>query len=230
MTKTVYYSLTSRVAEIAVKTADTYKYGFCPSNGTYIRRDTGTGHMEQVFAPWRIEWVRRPHDNPELDGCVFCEVPEREADREYHLVARSEHAYVLLNNYPYNPGHAMVIPYEHTGAYEELAPEVLFDHARVQQRTVEAIEAALEPDGLNVGMNLGGSAAGGSIDDHLHTHVVPRWNGDANFMTVISETQVIVEAIDDTYDLIHEAFAAQKGASVPEEDAAVVIEPTSKPI
>ena len=185
--------------------------------------------MEQVFAPWRIEWVRRPHDDPDIDDCVFCELPGLQADREYHLVARSEHAYVLLNNYPYNPGHAMVIPYEHTGAYEELGPEVLFDHARLQQRTVEAIEAALEPGGGNVGMNLGGSAAGGSIDDHLHTHVVPRWDGDANFMTVISETQVIVEAIEDTYDMIREAFAAQEGTSTPEEDSAVVIESIRSP-
>ncbi|MCU4717195.1 HIT family protein [Halapricum hydrolyticum] len=186
--------------------------------------------MEQVFAPWRIEWVKRPHDDPDVDECVFCELPTLGDDRGYHLVARSDHAYVLLNNYPYNPGHAMVIPYEHTGAYEKLDPEVLFDHARLQQRTVEAIETALDPDGLNVGMNLGGSAAGGSIDDHLHTHVVPRWDGDASFMTVIAETKVIVEAIEDTYDRLHEAFAAQEGATVPAEGGAVEIETTSKPI
>jgi len=186
--------------------------------------------MEQVFAPWRIEWVRRPHDDPDIDDCVFCELPGLQADREYNLVARSEHAFVLLNNYPYNPGHAMVIPYEHAGEYESLDPAVLFDHARLQQRTIEAVQSALDPDGLNVGMNLGGDAAGGSIDDHLHTHVVPRWDGDANFMTVISETKVIVEALEDTYDRLHEAFAAQDGTTVPAEGGAVEIEPTSKPI
>lgn len=186
--------------------------------------------MEQVFAPWRIEWVKRPHDDAEIDECAFCELPEMDADREQQILARSDHAYVLLNNYPYNPGHAMVIPYEHTGEYRDLEPEVLLDHARLQQRTVDAIGTALDPDGLNVGMNLGGSAAGGSIEDHLHTHVVPRWEGDANFMTVISETKVIVEAIDDTYDRLYDAFAAQDGTHFENEADGVVVESPSKPI
>lgn len=179
--------------------------------------------MEQVFAPWRIEWVERS-DGSEFDGCVFCELPDRRADREYNLVARSEHAYVLLNNYPYNPGHVMVIPYQHTGDYRDLSDDVLLDHARLQQRAIDAIETAFEPDGLNVGMNIGGKAAGGSIDGHLHTHVVPRWGGDTDFMAVISETNVIVEAIEDSYERLHEAFAAQDGVRVTGDDSAVVVE------
>jgi ATP adenylyltransferase len=106
----------------------------------------------------------------------------------------------------------MVIPRQHTGDYRDLDDEVLLDHARLKQRTFEAIETALSPDGFNAGLNLG-NAAGGSIGDHLHTHVVPRWGGDTNFMAVVSETKVIVEAIGDTYDRLHAAFAGQEGAT-----------------
>ncbi|WP_121742003.1 HIT family protein [Natronorubrum halophilum] len=179
--------------------------------------------MEQVFAPWRIEWIRREEKTPDVDDCVFCELPEQESDRENLLVARSDHAFVLLNNYPYNPGHTMVIPYAHTGDYGDLTDEQLLDHARLKQRTFDALEVALEPDGFNAGLNLG-DGAGGSIDDHLHTHVVPRWEGDTNFMPVLSDTSVIIEALEETYDHLHEAFAGQEGAVVPGEDSAVVFE------
>ena len=168
--------------------------------------------MDQLFAPWRIEWVEREDRNEDVEGCVFCALPEREDARKSRVVAGSEHAFVLLNNYPYNPGHVMVIPRQHTGDYRDLDDEVLLDHARLKQRTVDAIETALSPDGFNAGLNLG-NAAGGSIGDHLHTHVVPRWGGDTNFMAVVSETKVIVEAIDDTYDRLHAAFAGQEEAT-----------------
>ncbi|WP_408959523.1 HIT family protein [Natrinema sp. 74] len=179
--------------------------------------------MEQVFAPWRIEWIRREEKNPDVTDCVFCELPERDADREHRIVARSEHAFVMLNNYPYNPGHAMVIPHVHTGDYGALADDVLLDHARLKQRTFDALDAAFEPDGFNAGLNLG-DGAGGSIDDHLHTHVVPRWQGDTNFMPVISDTTVIVEALEATYDHLHDAFATQDGVTVTDESDAVAVD------
>ena len=176
--------------------------------------------MDQVFAPWRIEWVEREEQNPDVD-CVFCALPAEDADRENNVVARSDHAVVLLNNYPYSPGHAMVIPTTHTGDLSALDDETRLDHAKLEARTVAALETALDPDGFNTGMNLGGGPAGGSIPDHLHTHVVPRWQGDTNFMPVIGDTQVIVEALEDTYDRLHEAFAEQDGATVADEDEAV---------
>jgi ATP adenylyltransferase len=181
--------------------------------------------MEQVFAPWRIEWVER--EGGDTEGCVFCgyATQDRDRDREHRVIARSPHAFVLLNNYPYNPGHAMVIPHDHTGDYRDLDGEVLLDHARLKQRTFDALEAALDPDAYNAGLNLDGSAAGGSIDDHLHTHVVPRWEGDTNFMPVVADTKVIVEAVDDSYDRLHDAFATQDGATVDGEDAAVRLSP-----
>ena len=166
--------------------------------------------MDQLVAPWRIEWVERD-DDP--DGCPFCVLPERSDAREANVVAAADRAFVLLNNYPYNPGHAMVIPRAHTGAFTDLDEATLLEHARLKQRTIEALEAALDPDGLNAGLNLG-DGAGGSVDDHLHTHVVPRWTGDTNFMPVCADTKVIVEAVDDTYERLHEAFADQPDTTV----------------
>ncbi|ELY88789.1 HIT family protein [Natrialba taiwanensis] len=179
--------------------------------------------MDQVFAPWRIEWIKRDEQNPDIEECVFCEFPEMDADRENRIVARSEHAFVLLNNYPYSPGHVMVIPHAHTGEYGDLTEAELLDHARLKQRTFDALETGLGPDGFNAGLNLG-DGAGGSIDDHLHTHIVPRWQGDTNFMPVISDTNVIVQALEETYDQLHEAFAAQDGARVVDAETAVTFD------
>ena len=173
--------------------------------------------MDQLFAPWRIEWVERD-GNEDIDGCPFCALPKREDARDALVVAESAHAYVLLNNYPYNPGHAMVIPREHTGAFEALDEETLLNHALLKQRTIEALDAALAPDGVNTGLNLG-DASGGSVDGHLHTHLVPRWAGDTNFMPVCADTKVIVQAVDDTYEELHAAFADQEGATVGDDGA-----------
>lgn len=172
--------------------------------------------MKQIFAPWRIDWVERD-DEDDIDGCPFCVLPERENDRENRIVARSEHSVVLLNNYPYNPGHAMVIPKRHATAYGDLDDAELLDHARLKQRTLDALAEAMGPDGFNTGLNLGGAAAGGSLD-HIHTHVVPRWTGDTNFMPVVGDTKVIVEGLERTYDTLHEAFAGLEGATVPPEN------------
>lgn len=178
--------------------------------------------MQQVFAPWRIEWVEREDSDVEIDDCVFCELPNRSADREFLIVARNDHAVVMLNNYPYNPGHVMVIPKQHTADYRELADESLLGHAKLKQRTFDALETALGPDGFNAGLNIG-EGSGGSID-HLHTHIVPRWQEDTNFMPVLADTKVIVEALEDTYERVHDAFAEQKGATVPDSDSAVSFE------
>ncbi|WP_299236561.1 HIT family protein [Natronomonas sp.] len=165
--------------------------------------------MDRLFAPWRMEWVERDGSD-DIEGCPFCVLPERADAAEAYVVAESERAFVLLNNYPYNPGHAMVIPREHTGAYTDLDDETLFDHARLKRRTMAAIAEAFDPDGINAGLNLG-SASGGSIDDHLHTHVVPRWAGDTNFMPVCSDAKVIVQAVAESYEQLRAAFAGGEG-------------------
>jgi len=178
---------------------------------TLLPAESDTPGMKQVFAPWRIDWVEREDKNEGVD-CVFCAFPQRDADREHLVVARSEHAFVMLNNYPYNPGHCMVVPRTHTGEYSALDADTLLDHARLKQATFDALEEAFAPDAFNAGLNLGGSAAGGSIDDHLHTHVVPRWDGDTNFMPVIGDTKVIVEAVEESYDRLRAAFAEHPDA------------------
>ena len=177
--------------------------------------------MDQLFAPWRIEWVERDDHEDDVDGCPFCVLPERDDDRESRIVARSDHAFVLLNNYPYNPGHAMVIPDRHAGRWSDLSETELLDHARLKATTIEAMEAAFGPDGVNAGENIGGAAAGGSIEDHLHTHLVPRWAGDTSFMPVVSDATVVVEALAETFDRLHEAVGDRPGATVHGEDDAV---------
>lgn len=177
--------------------------------------------MDRLFAPWRIDWVEREDRNEDIEGCPFCILPDREDATESRVVAANDRAFVLLNNYPYNPGHVMVIPRDHTGDYRDLDTETLTAHAELKQRTFDALDEALSPDGYNAGLNLG-NAAGGSIGDHLHTHVVPRWNGDTNFMPVLADTKVIVEALADTYDRLHDAFAERPGAETAEGGAVQV--------
>ncbi|MES3516496.1 MAG: HIT domain-containing protein [Natronomonas sp.] len=171
--------------------------------------------MDRLFAPWRIEWVER--EESAIDGCPFCVLPEWDSGRESLVVAENDRAFVLLNNYPYNPGHVMVIPRTHTGDFRDLSAETLAAHARLKQHCLDAFEAAFEPDGVNMGCNLG-EAAGGSIDDHVHTHVVPRWHGDTNFMATISDTKLIVEAVAETYDRLREAFADLPAAETTGDD------------
>jgi ATP adenylyltransferase len=162
--------------------------------------------MDQIFAPWRIEWVERDPEEDAIDGCPFCVLPNRETDADSRIVARSEHSFAILNNAPYAPGHLMVIPDRHTGEWATLSDAELLDHAKTKNAAIAALEAGMGPNGINAGENLGGAAAGGSIDDHIHTHLVPRWNGDTNFMPVVSDTKVIVEALEASYEKLHEAF------------------------
>ncbi len=179
--------------------------------------------MDQLFAPWRMKWVSRNGLDDLSDGCVFCNVFKLEDDKNKGLIAENRHAYVILNNYPYNPGHLMVIPKEHVGSYVELDDEVLLAHAKLKVRALKALEVAFEPQGFNTGMNLG-KGSGGSINDHIHTHIVPRWEGDSNFMPVLSDTKIIVEGMEETYCKLHEAFAGQKGSKYRGEDRSILIE------
>ena len=174
--------------------------------------------MDRIFAPWRIEWVERDPAEDDIDGCPFCVLPDRDADRESRIVARTDHSFVILNNYPYAPGHVMVIPRRHTREWAALSDAELLDHARLKVATIDVLEDGLGPDGINAGENLGGDAAGGSIEAHVHTHLVPRWRGDTNFMPVIGDTTVLVEALDATYDRLHDAFVAHPAATVADGD------------
>ncbi|WP_456450775.1 HIT family protein [Palaeococcus sp. (in: euryarchaeotes)] len=150
--------------------------------------------MKLIWAPWRIEYIR----SPKHDGCIFCDFPKENRDRERLILYRGEHAFVIMNNYPYNPGHVMIAPYRHVGKWEELTDEELLDMMKLSQLIIKALKRAMNPDGFNLGVNLG-RVAGAGIEDHVHIHIVPRWNGDTNFMPVVADTKIIPESLEETY-------------------------------
>lgn len=152
--------------------------------------------MDRLWSPWRMAYIRSAQD--EGEGCIFCELPARGDDATSHILRRMERAFVLLNAFPYNPGHLMVAPFRHVGDLEALSPDELADLGALLQTSVRALREEMEPHGYNLGMNLG-RVAGAGIPDHLHWHVVPRWNGDTNFMPVVSETRVLPELLEETY-------------------------------
>lgn len=139
------------------------------------------------------------------EGCIFCDKPKENRDEENYILYRGKRNFIILNNYPYNPGHLMVVPYRHVSSLEELSKEERYEHSDMITKAVEILKKALNPDGFNVGMNLG-EGAGAGIKEHLHTHVVPRWEEDTNYMPVIADTKVIPEALDSTYKKLKEYF------------------------
>ncbi|MBN1936102.1 MAG: HIT domain-containing protein [Anaerolineae bacterium] len=155
--------------------------------------------MENLWSPWRIKYIL---DN-KPQGCVFCEAfaADPAQDREYLIVHRGAHCGVLMNLYPYNNGHLMVIPYVHTSTFEGLAPDALTEAMTLSNACVRALRRAMNPEGFNIGINLG-KAAGAGIDAHVHMHVVPRWSGDTNFMTTLGGIRCIPESLQQTYDKI----------------------------
>ncbi len=157
--------------------------------------------MKVLWAPWRIEYIR----SPKHDGCIFCDFPKENRDRERLILHRGKHSFVIMNNYPYNPGHVMIAPYRHVGKWEELTDEELLEIMRLSQLMIKAIKRAMNPDGFNMGVNLG-RVAGAGIDDHVHLHIVPRWNGDTNFMPVVADTKVIPESLQEAYDELKKAI------------------------
>lgn len=158
-----------------------------------------------LWAPWRIEYIRAPKPA----GCIFCDFPAApEADDRANLVLhRSARSFTCLNRYPYNSGHLMVIPRAHVTELSALAPAEWADLQDELRRAVEVVKATYRPDGMNVGMNLA-RAAGAGIDDHLHWHVVPRWAGDNNFMPVLADQRVVVQALDEAWEQLHAGFEA----------------------
>jgi ATP adenylyltransferase len=157
--------------------------------------------MDRLWAPWRLEYITQ--NKPE--GCIFCDKPRLGNDRAARIVRRGTLAYVMLNAFPYNNGHVMVAPYVHLADLEELPPETLHEMMDLSQQCVKALKLVFHPDGLNAGLNLG-AAAGAGIKDHLHLHIVPRWQGDTNFMPVLGDVRVIPQSLDQSYQLLVDAF------------------------
>jgi ATP adenylyltransferase len=156
---------------------------------------------QRLWAPWRLDYIK----GPKPDECIFCTAAEAGDDAARYVVARGERCFVILNAFPYNNGHVMVSPYEHLPSIEELGDEALLELMTLTRRSIEAIRAAYEPDGFNLGVNQG-KVAGAGFDDHVHLHVVPRWEADTNFMPVIGSTRVLPESLDASYARLSPLF------------------------
>jgi ATP adenylyltransferase len=160
--------------------------------------------MDRLFTPWRLAYVTAA-SRSDL-GCIFCEALGR-IDEEPLVVARGRRTFVILNKYPYNNGHVMIVPHRHTAELSALDAEELAEMMALAQRMERALTALYHPHGFNVGLNLG-KPAGAGVLDHLHLHVVPRWNGDTNFMTVLGDTRVLPEDLSVTADRLRHTLSA----------------------
>ena len=160
--------------------------------------------MKRLWAPWRMKFLNQDHGKP--SGCVFCVLPAEKSDEKNLILHRSAHAFTIFNKYPYNPGHLMVIPFRHTANFAELSADELLDMQRQLQQSIVVLKKSMNPQGFNIGMNLG-EAGGAGIRDHLHYHVVPRWNGDASFIAVTAETRVVPQYLTETYAALRPFFA-----------------------
>ena len=157
--------------------------------------------MEQIWAPWRIQYIRM--EKPE--GCIFCKEAGQNNDALTYILYRGEKNFVILNKYPYNPGHLMVTPFRHVADLEALTAEERNEHFAIVSRSISILRKVFNPEGFNIGMNMG-KVAGAGIVDHLHTHIAPRWNGDTNYMTVLADVRVIPEALAETYQKLKVEF------------------------
>jgi ATP adenylyltransferase len=173
-----------------------------PAPGTEQRLD----QLQRLWTPWRHSYVTDP--DASSNGCPFCRLPGRglDHDEESLIVHRGTTTFVILNAYPYNPGHLMVVPFRHTDDFAALSPQELHELATLSQRAVLVLRRTSGAHAFNIGLNVGG-IAGAGITDHVHQHVVPRWGGDTNFMPVIGQTRVLPELLAETYARVAPAFA-----------------------
>jgi ATP adenylyltransferase len=161
--------------------------------------------MQQLWAPWRMELIEK---GAKPKGCIFCDLPRSSDDRSNLILGRSKHTFAILNRYPYNNGHLMVVPVRHIADLAGLSPEENSELAEKLRVAVRLLGRAYQAQGYNIGMNLG-HVAGAGIADHLHWHVVPRWNGDTNFMPVLGDTKVMIEHLQAGWDRLRPLFDSE---------------------
>jgi ATP adenylyltransferase len=159
--------------------------------------------MEHLWAPWRSTYIKNKEGH--RSKCIFCEAVASSHDEQTLIVHRARLNFVILNRYPYNSGHLMIAPYQHVSRLQQVDHDTVEEMMRLTRISERIIEDVYRPQGLNIGMNLG-EAAGAGIEQHIHLHVLPRWMGDANFMTSIADTRVIPEDLTQTYAKLSEAF------------------------
>lgn len=157
--------------------------------------------MDQLWAPWRLAYVAKPAAPKTGDDCFICSGLAADADRDNLIALRTERCTVVLNRFPYNNGHLLVAPKAHKGNLDELDSAELLEAMEVVRRMVSILQELMRPEGFNIGLNLG-RVAGAGLPGHLHWHIVPRWGGDTNFMTVLSDTRVINQSLDALWELL----------------------------
>jgi len=157
--------------------------------------------MKYIWAPWRIEYIRA--EKPA--GCILCDKPKEDRDAENYILYRGKSNFIMLNTYPYNPGHLLIAPYRHTASLEELTDSERNEHYKLVSHSIVVLKEAFKPAGFNIGANLG-KVAGAGIEDHFHSHVVPRWQGDTNYIPVLADVRVIPQALADTYKTLAGEF------------------------
>ena len=157
--------------------------------------------MERLYTPWRMKYVTSAQKK--IEGCVFCAKIEDDtsSDRENLVLFRGPTTFTVMNLYPYNTGHLMILPYEHVATLSDVTIDARLEIMNSTAYFVEVLTKMMKPDGFNIGINLG-KVAGAGIAGHLHQHIVPRWGGDSNFMAVVGETRILPEELWDTYDRI----------------------------
>jgi ATP adenylyltransferase len=164
-----------------------------------------SGGQEWLWTPWRMRYVAGAHRE---EGCIFCNRLAEQDDVRSLILHRGERAFVIMNLYPYNTGHLMIVPNAHVASPEDAEPGVMWEMAELRRPVLRTLRRALSPDGFNLGLNVG-APAGAGVADHLHEHVVPRWQGDANFMPILAATMVMPELIPVTYAKIRAELAAE---------------------
>ena len=156
---------------------------------------------EILWAPWRMEYILGEKES----GCIFCTRINHDDDKENLILLRGKNNFVIMNKYPYNNGHLMVVPNRHTSEFDSLSDPEKLEMMNLVSESMNVLKKTVNPDGFNVGLNIG-KIAGAGIDDHLHFHVVPRWAADTNFMPVVGQTKIISEDLGETWERLKEGF------------------------
>jgi len=154
---------------------------------------------ERLWAPWRLTYIEAASQEKGATGCIFVDLPAQDDDRKNLILYRGQHAFVMLNAFPYTNGHLMVAPYRHTTEMPEMSDAELLEINQLVAKCTQWIGQAYKPDGYNIGVNLG-RAAGAGIPTHIHWHIVPRWDGDTNFMPVVGGVRVLPQSLEESYD------------------------------
>jgi ATP adenylyltransferase len=161
--------------------------------------------MDYLWTPWRYAYVTSAE---KATGCIFCDLPNAGNDEKVRIVHRGEHCYIILNSFPYTPGHVMIVPYAHLDELRKLPGVAAQEMMALSQRMEGVLRDLYKPDGVNIGMNIG-KAAGAGVAGHIHMHALPRWVADANFVSVIGETRMLPETLDVTWTKLKEALGGK---------------------